>query len=369
MGVTYLTVLPHWRDAVGDVIETLEASSDGAVRITSLARAARRSRVDPSAPVVAVGSDTTAWPRRLRLITRHRRVPVFRLWWNGADEIAGYLGAQSGQAGSHTRIAEETHVCFFSEIAPQLVAFDARLLHVPYAFSRPMPAPRPATSNCVSFTSEVDTSDECFAGSADTRALSDIAWHLAHQVVAGEQTMLAADAEVHAATSPGVARTTLWAVRNRVRFLLVQAIVSAFPGRVLLRGSDWQRLGFEAEKTAFRRGALLSGYESHRVSLDLGSKSTHANLYPRSADILSRAGGLVQFDTGDASLRLPDVWRARQSRTSDGMLAVIDRLLGMSPSEAQAENLEVHQHYRALRLDAGHRLLAAIIDRATEEGP
>src|SRR5207245_11312420 len=102
----------------------------------------------------------------------------------------------------------------------------------------------------------------------------------------------------------------------------VKQVVDALPGSVTLRGSDWARLGFDARSTSFRRGSRMDDYRKYRVALDLGSKSTHAALYPRTADIMAVGGGIVQFDSGEGSpewscaplRRRASTWRGRLAR-------------------------------------------------------
>jgi hypothetical protein len=282
-----------------------------------------------------------------------------RLWWNTSEDIAAFLKGGAGLG--------ETHVCFFRDgwasLAPPLGTL---IVAVPYAFTTPVRDPKPAAPSGIWYAAEVDISDDCLAGvvtSSSTASLSARVWDLARAVVAGETTLVDADPLLEGASHdrPDVYRTALWALRNRVRYLLVDGLVAAFPGRVQLRGSDWLKLGFDAQPTKFRRWRRLSEHERCRVALDLGSKSTHSWLYPRTADILAAGGGLVQFDSGQADLDLLPGMQQRRARTLSDLVGAVDRVLTLPSADVTAENRGLHEGYRALRLDAGGQLTAAVV--------
>jgi len=83
-----------------------------------------------------------------------------------------------------------------------------------------------------------------------------------------------------------------WLLLNRIRFLYVTSLADALGDRFVLWGSDWKRLGVPMalpSNFSFRSTQLM--YDSCYASLDMGSKSCGAHIYPRLADII-RAGGL-----------------------------------------------------------------------------
>lgn len=268
----------------------------------------------------------------------------------------------------------QTHVCFFREAAAELSEANLDVVYVPYAFSG-LRVPNAKQEARVTYTGEVDIGDDCFhavgisARQADE--LSVAAWGWAEKVARGDMTMFDADRAIPGQldlTSVQITSTLRWAVRNRVRFLLLKEITDALPGRVALRGSDWRRLGFDAASTSFRRRARLKDYRRYRVALDLGSKSTNALLYPRTADIMAMSGGIVQFDLG-APL---DEWTAalvhRRARSGTELASSIDRLLSLPAAELTEENREIQRFYAQARLDSGQILVDAIMERMGSRG-
>jgi hypothetical protein len=99
------------------------------------------------------------------------------------------------------------------------------------------------------------------------------------------------------------------------------------------------------------------------VSLDLGSKSSHALLSPRVADIMAAAGGLVQFDTGIGGEETSDFARERRASSTETLNARVDQLLTANETEVRIENRELHAHYRRLRFEVGRQLVREIIER------
>lgn len=282
-----------------------------------------------------------------------------RIWWNGADEIVDFTTSTQ-----RSDIADETNICFFGEVAASVRGGGLNVLEVPYAFSRPRPRSPGKVLPSICFTAEVDISDDVLSCVGDPTSLSGVTWDLAKQVVDGTLSIVQADSHLAAAWA-GVDvrgyRAALWALRNRVRYLLVKVVIDAFGLALVLRGTDWLKLGLPAKttsrRTTFSRTRRMSDYRRHRVSLDLGSKSTHAMLYPRSADIMAAAGGIVQFHSGADNIHGLSALDARQVRTADGLVKVIDRLLTMDAEDVERENVQIHEEYAALRLQTG-RLLA-----------
>ena len=364
-----LVVPPHWRPEVSDIARTMvDASSsdasDAAPRVVVGRRAAWLAAAGGGAATAWLLSDAKT-PRSARLaMARQARSRVFRLWWNGADEISDALATMPAGA------RRGTHLCFFREVEADLASDhpDLDVVRVPYAFASPRPGKHAPTEPRIAYTSEVDISDGCFGGlgldDTEAEALSARAWELAEQVVDGQLTLVGADGVLRSASTEDERsyRVTLWAVRNRVRYLLLKAIAEAFPGRLALRGSDWRALGFAARRTSFRRRVRMADYRRFRVSLDLGSKSTHAALYPRTADVLSVAGGIVQFDSGDPAVDGSPL-RARQAASLPALLGLVDRLLSDGEEDVVAENRGIAEWYAGVRLASGRQLLREVARR------
>jgi len=300
-----------------------------------------------------------------------RPAHTFRIWWNRVDEVEAHLRSP---AGSSSRTAE-TQVCFFPEISADVARLGLDLLSTPYAFSWPerfegrpdLSRPVGTEEARIFYAGELDVSESCLGGlleSTEARVMSDRVWDLAHDAVSGRLTLVAADDRLRAiASGDAVHHAALWLLRNRTRFLLLRCLRDAFGDRLVLRGSDLAGLGFAAAPTRFDRNELLADYVRYRVALDLGSKSTHAALYPRSADVLSVAGGLVQFDSGLTDER----WRApiasdRCVNSADRLVGVVERLLSRSARDVADENDAMRQAYRGLRRQAGSDLLRGIIE-------
>jgi hypothetical protein len=308
-----------------------------------------------------------------------RPAHTFRIWWNRSDEVEAYLRSP---AGSSSRTAE-TQVCFFPEISADVARLGLDLISTPYAFSWPRRFERSFADRArpvgtdetrIFYAGELDVSDSCFAdllASTEAKVMSDRVWDLAYEVVGGHLTLVAADGRLGGMDSgDAVHHAGLWALRNRTRYLLLRSLRDEFGDRLVLRGSDLGRLGLTASPTRFNRHGLLADYVRHRVALDLGSKSTHATLYPRSADALSVAAGLVQFDSGLTDER----WRApiasgRSTNSSDGLIGAADRMLSRPAREVADENVAMHEVYRTRRLQAGSDLLAGMVEALRQTSP
>ena len=364
MSVLDIAFLPNWRREVADVADTLRAVQrvdDIPVRVVGGSRLPQPwLRLRPR--TVAVVSDGTEVPARTARL-------VVRLWWNGADEVLAHERSSRSSA-------EELHVCFFPDVARELHAAGVDAVLAPYVFAPPRLAPVRGDQRepLIGYTGEVDISDSCFArDDAATRAgrtvadLGELASTLAATVVAGERSLIDVHAEIAARDEfpDELLRTLRWAVRNRVRHQLMSALATAFPGAVQLRGDDWRRLGFAAEPTSFNRRQRRRDYETYRVCLDLGSKSTEAALYPRSAEIMAVAGGIAQFDSGCAPDPRIATLASRRSASAAGLVAIVERLLATTDDELEDDNLRLQSEYVALRLDVGRSLLRAIDERAT----
>ena len=361
MGHTEIVVARHWRPEVADVADTLRAvlAADevSEVRVRGGGRWPRPSTIGRTGDVALVSDVAPAPDASL----------VVRLWWNGADEVLAHRASGSG--------TPELAVCFFPDVADELRAAGIDVVLAPYAFATPTAAPTNGSDlvDRIGYTGEVDISEACFeplteadTGGRSPADLGSLAADLAAEVVTGASTMVTTDTDISTGhdLGPDAARTLLWSVRNRVRHDLLAAVAETFPDALRVRGDDWKRLGFAAEPTSFNRRLRTLDYRTHRVSLDLGSKSTHAALYPRSVEILAMAGGLVQFDSGEPlPPGTPGLADRRASSAAD-LLEVIAAVRDLPADELAAQNRALQQEYAAVRLESGRILLSAITDRA-----
>jgi len=360
MGDPTIVVARHWRPEMADIAQTLRdvvATRDSsAVTVIGGGRWPRPSAA-LARPDILVVSDTASIPRSSDGPRSKRTPRIVRVWWNEASEVVAFVAAREPDPS-------EVHVCFFADTAAQLRAAGVETRCIPYAFA-PLQGPAVRRAPFVGYTGEVDVSDHCFAGLEPSRgsALSEMATELAAAVVEGSIRVADADAAIRAASETDATTAPIvgWSMRNRARHLLLLDIVAAFPGAAKVRGSDWQRLGFDAAKTSFSRRRRRRDYGTNLVSLDLGSKSTTAALYPRSAEVMSVAGGLVQFDSGAPSPPELPTLAARRAPDSEGLITMIERLLHLAPDELQAENVQLQQEYSAVRLTSGVQLLDVLI--------
>ena len=290
-----------------------------------------------------------------------RAPTVVRLWWNEASEVAAFVAA-------HEPDPPEVNVCFFPDTAEELRSGGIAARCIPYAFA-PIQSPAVRLAPFVGYTGEVDVSDHCFdrLDRQSVSSLSAMATELAAAIVSGATSVVDADVTIRAASNTDATTAPIvgWSMRNRVRHELLRDIVAAFPGATQVRGSNWQQLGFDAAKTSFSRRRRRHDYRTNRVSVDLGSKSTNAALYPRSAEVMSVGGGLVQFDSGTPNPPELPTLAGRRAADSAGLIAIIDRLLHLEPGELRAESARLQYEYSAVRMTSAAQLLDALIAGAS----
>jgi hypothetical protein len=349
----------NWRPQMRDIAHALRDNPTDDLNI--VAQAQGLASIIRSTRRVAVLLSDDSRSRPVEWAARSGRAPhTVRVWWNTAEDISAFISSGSGVG--------ETHITFFDDVRADVVTpTGTSVVSIPYAFAPPERRKPTARDKRIYYPAEVDISDACFSGSLPPKAIagvSDRTWELAHATVEGDVLLLDADDTLRAsleAVGHGKARrVALWALRNRVRFLLVDGLARAFPGRVDLRGSDWARLGFAAEPTRFPRWRRLSQYLDPRVAIDLGSKSTHSWLYPRTADIVAAGGGLVQFASGVAEESVLPGLDRRRGRTLAELTAAVDRMMTLTDDEAIEENLRLKRGYEALRNEVAQSLRSVI---------
>jgi hypothetical protein len=100
---------------------------------------------------------------------------------------------------------------------------------------------------------------------------------------------------------PANTRTARLLAKNLLRLRIVEAARRHFGTTLVLVGSNWRRFGLESRPSAYSERARLDYYCSALVNLDCGSKSGDGALYPRSSELISYAGGLLQVGCADSS--------------------------------------------------------------------
>jgi hypothetical protein len=98
---------------------------------------------------------------------------------------------------------------------------------------------------------------------------------------------------------PDARRTARLLAKNLLRLWIVEEIRTNFGERLILLGSNWRRFGLSSEASLYSAEKRLEFYRSATVNLDCGSKSGDSALYPRSSELISFAGGLLQVRCAD----------------------------------------------------------------------
>lgn len=89
--------------------------------------------------------------------------------------------------------------------------------------------------------------------------------------------------------------------KNLLRLWIVRHVREHFGDRLVLVGSNWRQFGLKAESSSYAPEARLEYFDSAVVNLDCGSKSGETSLYPRSSELISFSGGLLQVRGADAA--------------------------------------------------------------------
>jgi len=87
--------------------------------------------------------------------------------------------------------------------------------------------------------------------------------------------------------------------KNLVRLWVVQDARREFGERIVLVGDNWRRFSLASDPSIYAVDARLEYFRSATVNLDCASKSGDSALYPRSSELISFAGGLLQLRCAD----------------------------------------------------------------------
>lgn len=278
---------------------------------------------------------------------------VVRLWWNDATEIQHF-------AERNPAARRDLHVSWFSQAAAVDQDLDVRT--VPYAFA-PIRRLAGGRLSAVFFAGEVETASDRLAAVSGwdesvVRRAASTAAEMANAVAGGCATFSDAAAHFEVAYGQRHVPDLVWMTRNLVRMELIRGARHTFPGRVVLRGSDWQRLGLPARRTNHFRAIRLAEYRLHACLLDLGSKSSDHPLYPRSAEILGLGGGLVQFNPGPRTTHL--IPHDRTASSAEELYSQVDALLAMSRRTRREANRVLQETYSAERQRSAMALLREV---------
>jgi hypothetical protein len=357
----------HWRSEVEDVASTLreacQRAPEGPLQAITRTAALLRTITRRTPQACLLFSDDAGSRMLATLAAAGMRPPVARLWWNDAEQIDAF---------EHPPLEPSTprlplHIGFFPEILSELPAIAARVLYAPYVFTPPQWRPLRHRRSAICYTAEVNISDHYLHAvfpASEVPSRSEIAWDLARQTLEGHRDLYTTDHQLRQEYDPTPQyRAVLTTVRNRLRYLLVCEIHRAFPHRFRLRGTDWKDLGFDAAATSrgpFRRVLRLHDYRSYRVALDLGTKSSHARMSPRAADIMAVGGGLAQFSSSSPVDRAPAALAARHTAKVSTLLTTLDTMLSQSSRQQENDDRELYEAYATFRLNEASSLCQSL---------
>jgi hypothetical protein len=111
--------------------------------------------------------------------------------------------------------------------------------------------------------------------------------------------------------------------KNLLRLWIVQAVHGHFGKRLILVGSNWRSFGISSESSLYNEEKRLEFYRSATVNLDCGSNSGGGAIYPRSSELITFSGGLMQVRCADTDA----IFAERGAEFSfDNGIQVIERI-------------------------------------------
>ena len=152
--------------------------------------------------------------------------------------------------------------------------------------------------------------------------------------------------------------------KNLLRLWIVQAARAKFGDKIVLLGSNWSRFSLDSAPSIYTEAGRLEYFRSAVVNLDCASKSGNSALYPRSSELISFAGGLLQVRCADADIvygERVDEFCFHDERT---LIARLDERLKESP-EVRAER----DAWLIERLRNRHLLMQHSINRMLNRAP
>jgi hypothetical protein len=120
--------------------------------------------------------------------------------------------------------------------------------------------------------------------------------------------------------------------KNLLRLWVVKSVRRHFGERLILVGSNWRKFGLSAEASVYDWNARVLFYQSAIVNLDCGSKSGDDALYPRSSEVVSFAGGLLQVACADSATIFGERWSEFSFGTEYELLGLLEERLVESAS-------------------------------------
>jgi hypothetical protein len=278
---------------------------------------------------------------------------IVRFWWNGHQEMIKERELPSFVTAS-------LNVTFFSDELDQFNN-EAPTVQVPYVFTAPALI-RPPKLRRIGFLGEVDISDQIFRKrELNADQAIDAVDNVSTQITRGSLSLYEATNSVpdFFGVDPANCFAWKWALRNWIRWKLVQQLVNNFPRHVLLRGDDWVNLGFSARPTGASMPLRRFEYQRNWGSLDVGSKSSEDFYYPRTAEILAWRAGLLRFRAKPVSKHegfLDDVCFS----SADEMLNKAEEYISISKAKLNELNDHLQTQYLRLRFETSQELIRKI---------
>lgn len=266
-----------------------------------------------------------------------------RMLWNYADEWP-----EEG-----TRLPARK-VCFFREAGfADVDLFEFAPERVPHA------PPKSAQRRPIVFVGDVSTEFELPRGAAwwreqfeTLRRKSGYSFYLQPEY----EALIAATLE-----RPGERRLARVLAKNLLRLWIVQDARAAFGERVILVGSNWRKFSLTADPSSYSEDVRLDYFRSATVNLDCASKSGDSALYPRSSELVTHAGGILQVRCADAA----KIYGARVADFCFDDRESLRRVLDARLSEPHAARLE-RDAWLLNRLESERLLMRHSIDRMLE---
>lgn len=155
---------------------------------------------------------------------------------------------------------------------------------------------------------------------------------------------------------PAQQRTARVLAKNLLRLWIVQAIHRRFGERLTLVGSNWRRFGMSSEPSLYSEEKRLQFYRSGIVNLDCGSKSGSVALYPRSSELISFSGGLLQVRCVDTDAVFGERGAEFNFNSGSQVIARIEERLAEPPGRRVERDTWLAERLRARELLMQHSI-------------
>jgi len=153
-------------------------------------------------------------------------------------------------------------------------------------------------------------------------------------------------------------RTARLLAKNLLRLWIIEHTRQHFGERLVLVGSNWRRFGMASEPSLYSEAARLELYRSAVVNLDCGSKSGDGALYPRSSELITVAGGLLQVRCSNTEAIFGERAGEFSFATPERLVAALEARLSESEAARNAR-----EEWLTQRLSAHGLLMQHSVER------